>query len=372
MSKCSTQKQVISVFKRTMSNLNVAATQPNVSRITFWEVIKCPYYLQLIAGISPYVRKGNQLVSTTLVNVYSTLLIVLFVFFVTVSIRLIRDEGFEWLNFNHGYLWIIIVCFELTFTVITFPIMLVYCQFSKREQIWFIIKIEEIDSLLIDEFEVSFNQLYSSFRIRQYVELGGSSLYYIIIYLVLRSILQFYELTSIGFELFSIVYVWEQAISGLMTFSFMNSSIVLSSKFAMLKQIQQTIETNVCLSASVTKRKLSILMTTFKDVCQIIEMISQQTGVVLILRYSHDFTLLTSQCYMIYFLLTEYQDEWTMKKLMTFLVWMVQNVVRIGLTSYRMHSTVSEVRMGTYCNKRIDGLHFLFLGLFLRIFDHWS
>lgn len=299
--------------------------------------------VQRIFCLSPFVRSGNQLATSTSLTVYSWIVIVGYVVAIAASIVQINANGFDWLDLSQGYLWIIIVCFELFFTIVTFPILLVYCQYAKQLQMQTLMKIVHLDQVLIDEFDANFNPVYLRQMISQRVEIFIWSSYFAYIYVVLHGVLHKHGLTLLGFYTFALAYVLEQYVSGLLFWSISNSASILRSKFAMLKQIQQHVHRHPYTNATVTKRKLSTLMSTFKDICAIIDLISQSVGSMCVLRVAHDFTLMTSQCYLIYYFMTESGGTVEFVPVMNIMIWMLQNVVRIGMIAFTMSWTVDEV-----------------------------
>lgn len=307
--------------------------------------MKFPLLVQRIFCISPFIRDGKNLVSSQLLTAYTILVIIGYIVTIALSILQIQSRGFDWLDLSNGYLWIIIVCFELFFTVISFPILLFLCLVSKNKQMQLMTAISKIDDALIDEFDVNFHPVYLKFVISQRMQLFVCSTYFAYIYYTLRKALASHDLNTLGFHTFAVAYILEQYVSGLMFWSLSNIALILRSKFTLLKQIQEQMYHHPEENATMAKRKLSCLIVIFKDICQIIDMISQNVGSIFVLRMAHDFTLLTSQCYIIFYILSKNRTENGIIVVMHMFVWMLQNVLRIGLTSVMMSYTVDEVSL---------------------------
>lgn len=312
-------------------------------RLNFMDTINFPLLIQRILCISPFIRDGKKLISSHILTAYSICVMVGYVILIAVSIIQIKSVGFDWLDLSQGYLWIIIVCFELIFTVISFPLLLLFCLLSKHLQMKLLLEMSKIDDDLIQEFGVDFNHVYLRFVINQRVEIFSCSAYFAYIFYLLHCALQNHELSSLGFYIFAVAYVLEQYVCALLFWSLSNTALMLRSKLYMLTEIQENMYQNPSDNLRFTKRKLSTLMVTFKDICLIIDLISHSIGSMFVLQMAHDFTLLTSQCYIIFYIVTKSRSARAITVIMHIMVWMVQNVLRIGVTAVTMSGTVDEV-----------------------------
>lgn len=316
--------------------------------INLFDAIKFPLFIQRILCISPFVRNGKHLVSSQITTAYSLCVIVGYILAIVFSVLQIHSNGFGWLDLSQGYLWIIIVCFELIIAVVSFPVVILFCLLSKHLQIELLTEIVRIDDVLIKEFGVDFNPIYLQFVHRQRGEMLICSIYFVYIYYTLHLVMQNHGLTLLGYYTFALAYILEQYVCALLFWSLSNSALLLRSKFVILNQIQEILYRNPYdkNNAKVTKRKLSNLMVTFKDVCMIIDFISKSVGSMFVLQMAHDFTLLTSQCYIIFYILTKKNNgDMAIFVVANLLVWMMQNVMRIGLTAIAMSRTVDEVEV---------------------------
>lgn len=312
-------------------------------RLNFMDTIQFALTVQRIFCISPFVKDGKTLVASQLLTGYSIVAIVSYVIAIVFSILCIKSQGFDWLDLSQGYLWIIIVCFEIVFTIVSFPILLLVCLVSKHRQIQLLSDIARMDEVLIAEFGVTFNPVYLRFVVSQRVEIFLCSTYFVYIFLLLHGALQNHNLTSLPFYVFVVAYILEQYVSALLFWAISNTALMLRSKYVVLTQIQDKMFRNPHVDITVTKRKLSTLMASFKDICFLVDLISQNIGAFFVIRMAHDFTLLTSQCYLIFYILTKNTSSRAITVVLHLVVYMMQNVMRIGVTTVTMSRTVDEV-----------------------------
>lgn len=346
---------------------------PKSAPITYLDAIRVPLLVQRVICLSPFRRRGDRLVSSAAITCYSVLYLAAFLATITVSSVLIYADEFAWhATIRHGYLWVIISTFEVIFTMTTYPVLLVYALLARNLQMETMMFVDALDGKLRRVFGVDLNRFYVGFVRRQNAELFAWLLYFAVMYAILTAVMQTNGFSSVGFALFAFTYQMEQCSTGLLSWSITNSMKVLWSKFGTLRRVQRQLMRAADAGqfagaggAVQLKRQLAVLMRTFKDLCDVIDKMSERMGALFVLRYAHDFTLVTSQCYLVYWLLAENGTAMggsTWALLGSVVLWMWQNVARIGLTALWASWTVEEVSigwLGGWWAASIDGRHFI-------------
>lgn len=308
-----------------------------------FDSMRLQLFLQAACGISPFIRHGNRFVSSRWINVHTLVILLIFVFVVLTSLSDLSTEIPEWSG-EGSYLWGIIIVFELLFTNTAFPLLLLHSMFWKKEQMGFYNRIFALDEKFQQHFQVNLQPTHRTLFKRSvgmflisFVYFGG----------VLIIALLFYQsATSRTFVTYSIAYQVEQATTGVLSSAIINTALILKSRFKLLQMVKPTLLSS---EGDIASRKLrfSVWLYNFKELCGLVDMLSQNFGSILILRFAHDFTLITSQCYLIFWILFSV-DSSNMNKLVYVSVvgyWMLQNIVKIGATTLVTHMTINEVRL---------------------------
>lgn len=334
---------------------------PSADRsLTYLDAIRVPLAVQRIICLSPFCRRDNRLVTSAAITIYAWLYIITYLVVVALSSVLTRADEFAWhATFRSGgYLWAIISTFEVLFALTTQPMMLVYSQLKRAEQMNTMMQIDVLDVRLRRVFAVDLNGFYTGFVRVQNAQLFAWLLYVAIMCTIENALMSRYGFDSTGVMLFAIAYQMEQCTTAVLAWSITNTVKVLRSKFVTLR----TVHGRLMLAADAgefagaegalqLKRQLAELMRMFKELCDIIDRMSESVGALFVMRYAHDFTLVASQCYLVYWLLTENggdlgADVWPL--LTGVLLWMWQSVARIGSTALWTSWTVDEVCRGFY------------------------
>lgn len=312
--------------------------------VTIFESIKFPLFLQRIIALSPFIQHGTELLSSWWSTIYSYVFLLSYLVTMLFSLYCLNAQNYEWVERSGGYLWTIIVYFEILFSNIAYTVMLIALERNKNQQIWFLNQIHEWDELCRVEFQIAFTNSYNRLRIRQYIELSLCVLYYGLIFLIIHIKLYSLDVYSVGVILFTVTYMTEQFSSGLMTWTVFNSVRLLYSKFHLLQEMQQNQFTTVHKhNLSLCKRKQLIIFKAFKKLCNAIDVLSREMGSIVIVRCAHDFTLATSQCYMIYWILLDNTGDEKYEFVLSVALWMAQNFFKMGGIAMVCHKTINEV-----------------------------
>lgn len=348
---------------------------PRGAPLTYLDAIRVPLYVQRIIGLSPFERRGDRLATSAAITCYAGLYLAAFLATIIASTVLTYTDELAWHEtLRHGYLWVIISTFEVMFTLTTYPVLLVFALLTRAVQMDIMMRLDAVDRQLGRVFGVDLTRFYVGFVRRQNAELYAWLLYFGVTYAILNAVLRTYGFDSVGFMLFAFTYQMEQCSTGLLSWTITNTMKVLWSKFVTLRRVQRQLmradaagEFAGAAGTLQLKRQMAVLMRTFKDLCDVIDRMSESLGALFVLRYAHDFTLVTSQCYLVYWVLTENAASMggcTWALLASVLLWMWQNVARIGLTTLWASWTVDEVGIGMRVAWRsvvgFDGRYFRF------------
>lgn len=312
---------------------------------TFWDVHRFPLLVQRVFCISPIKLVGTRLHSSCAISTYSYIILCGFYSNIILSLYLMQSEGiFEYLS--SGYLWRIICCFEFLCTIFTFGILIVYAEIKKHAQIAFIHKIDDIGVSMETYFQINIE--YKHLRLQNMIGFGICIIYYegILIYVLI----DMWQRQLFGCMLFSLMYQTEQIVSGLIIWIFFNSVRLVRKQFTLLKELQKRILIEKQFDNKLMKNhltyniKLAQLLHTFKELCRTIDSFNAFIGPILFLNHVHDFTLVTSQCYVIFWILTDNGDDEKYGYVIYIGIWMLQNFVKIGLTAYSAELTINEVQ----------------------------
>lgn len=311
-----------------------------------FDSMRLQLFLQAVCGISPFTRQGNRVVSSRWMNVHSLVILVTFVTAVLTSLSELLNEIPEFLE-NGGYLWGIIIVFELLFTNTAFPLLIVHSMAWKTKQMAFFNRVFALDEKIQQHFRINLQPTHRALFKRSIGMFLISLVYFGGVTTMAVLILQ--SSNSKIFITYSIAYQLEQATTGLLSTAVINTALILRSRFQLLQMVQPTLLRNDGNIAS-RKVRLSVWLFNFKELCSLVDLLSQNFGVILIVRFAHDFTLLTSQCYLIFWILFSVASSTPHKWVYVTMVcyWMLQNILKIGATALVAQMTINEVRVFYY------------------------
>lgn len=309
------------------------------------EALNFQLFIQRMFCISPFTRRGTQLVSSFQTTLYTYGVLLAYVFVLVTSVWMMRADGIFERQFSYGYLWAIIGYFEFIFTNTLYIVCVVYVEMNKNHQIQLIHRMCQIDRT----FQLHYKHLpldYDSLRRRQALVLFLCFLYYILVMAHILLVLVRNNLNTIGVVLFVFIYQIEQLCTGLVTVTIVNMLIIIKGRFKLLKSVSTVVfdkDDKLGRNSIATKLKLGQMLGLFKELCELINVINLNAGVVLFFRTAHDFTLATSQCYLMYWIMTGNFGSARYYIVATLFTWMAQNFVKFGATTFIAHSTIKEV-----------------------------
>lgn len=335
-------------------------------QFSLWDALRTPWRVQTLYGLSPFIlnRKTNQLSPTWYTTAYSYLILVLHFVILSLSLWLMAIEGLLKFDSGNSYLWNAICCFEVVFVNVAYPLLIFFTERKKYKQILFFNKIYKIDKLLQDQFSINdimYRKLYqfnniSVFTIIFYYD----GLFLCVLWILIKLDV---HLRSYGIFLFALAYHIEQVSNGLMTWFYVNCVKIVKQRFEIISNVQGTIVQSMKSNQQYkTSRDISLLLALYRELCETINILNENSGLMLTIRLAHDFTLLTSQCFLIFWIALNDRDDSAPLVILAVIVWMMQNFVKIGAISVLSGITSTEVdktRIMKFKNKN-DFLFFKF------------
>lgn len=296
------------------------------------------YRLQLLSqtlfGLSPFYlnKTSDHVVRNRFAEIYTISIGVIFMITV-VATFFISLSKFSTLIMDDSYLWGVIIYFELAFTNGIVPFVLMHSLCTKKNNMNFINRIHELDLVITEQFGRDLTDMHQNQWKKSIIFMATSVTYYSLVAVMVTYGLYAQNLTETGILWYSFAYQTEQGSTGILFTAITIALSLLRMRFKLLRQIwtQTIILPNTFGSDTVAiKTCMSMWMWLFKELCSLLDLLSENWGLVMIVRLLHDFTLLVSQLYVIYWIMMDNQgsDRWMYVGMIVF--WMVQNVVKIA------------------------------------------
>lgn len=243
-----------------------------------------------------------------------------------------------------GFMWIALSSFEFVFTNITFVLVVVILNAKRFMQMDFLQRIATVDNRMHRHFgaEVNF------WRLRRYNNLAWTamSLYYqglavIVTVVVCRT--GFGQLVPFVFA-----YQLEQATASGLAFMLVNYMLIVRARFVLIRRVFATVWKEYLVAANrrqkdVVLQRIVVVFQVFKELCALMQVLDGAFGLVALVRLAHDFTLLNTQLYLVFWIARDVKTLSDLWYIVIALVWMLPNVIKIGCTTVSVESTLSEV-----------------------------
>lgn len=314
-----------------------------MTKLNLWDALKPTMIFQRVYCISPFQRVGNLLEPSLISSIYGLFSVILYYALMGYSAYLIIKVGNVVPLFQKSYIWAVIGGFEILFNNVGLIVLMILSEFKKKQQLSFLNQIYVIDETIKREFRMDMEIKYKSLYLQNVAAVLLCLIYYEGLTVCVLYFLYGYGLTSSGLYIFAFLYQYEQISSGTMSLTYINYVLLIRERFRILKniQVQLTNESNVL--------KISKLFLTYKDLCSLIELVNDNYGITLIIRIAHDFTLTTSQVYLISWVFMDSSVTNKIELIMCITLWMIQNIVKIGFTTLSAELTVKEVNLFICC-----------------------
>lgn len=313
------------------------------------DAVRIQLYVESLFCIAPYWPSGRRVHYRVWVTAWTVIGTVAFVGLVVVaSVHARRERSME-MRFSHGYLWGIIATFEFAFTNIAFPLMVLHTMLYRRQQIDFYNGIAALDEQLDGELGISMAAV-NRRRSQQLLWFMGSALpYHSLLWAGLLGVLVANRIAlGMGFLLFIFANQMEQFTMSLLTWSICSRMLLMRDRFREMRGIrldgllQMAALDGGEVGLQRTRERAAVWLGAFQRLVGLMDGISGSVGIVMAVRFMHDFTLLLSQMYLAVYLLMEYRgDSWLSIVFVGY--WAIQSAAKIAFTAYAAHVTVAEV-----------------------------
>lgn len=303
--------------------------------------------IQTFFCIAPYCIRGGRVITSAFTTIWCIVVGCGFLLVVWYSAQTSLAAHPINMHFQNGYLWGIIAMFELTFTNVAYPALVAHAFVTRRQQMRFLNQIATMDEELESELGVSAGLMNQRLRLAVMSFMFVTFVYFNTLWFGLIIQLGTMRHTfDFGVLMFLICNQMEQFVMGLLTWSMVTHMMLLRCRFKLLRQVHLPVQYKKGLEL-VDVRAIRIRMvrslSVYKRLVVLMDDFSRIMGNVMLLRFAHDFTLLVSQMYIVYYILSVYEPN-HFQSIVFVVLWSLQNVVKILVTALAAHLTVLEVR----------------------------
>lgn len=315
-----------------------------------WSSLKVTLVLQRIYCLSPFYFDGKRLRSPWPVQLYTYGYLILYLTILAISVFYLRTLAYLKQFLPAGFLWTVLSGFEFAFTNASFVLVLIILEISKPDQMDFLHRVAAVDDRLQRHFDatVNFN------RLKQYNGYAwlGQSFYY----QGLAILLAIYVGSS-GHSLvlpFVFAYQLEQATAFGLAILIVNYMLLLRARFRLVDRLHDDLWREYLTvtgrrQQDALLRRIIVLFQIFKELWDLVLLLDKAFGLAMLVRFAHDFTLLNTQLYLIFWIGRDTDTLDDLWYIAVALVWMLPNVIKIGCTTVMVDRTINEVRLLAEC-----------------------
>lgn len=220
--------------------------------------------------------------------------------------------------------------------------------FKRKHQMKLIEKLQKIDDTLRFNFKMDID--YSSYKAVSVVIMLTVLLYYDI---VVSGVLYFYlldiealsALASFG------VYIVQSGTSGVFTCGYVAYVILikvrmikLNEKLGMIVRFPPEVLEKQYKTKEALCNEMMRYTKMYKNLCSCVEDLNQMYGSSMVLHFAHDFTLLTTQIFVMFYIGFFDRDQ-SLPKILALMVWLAPNIVKMTFICFNCHMTKNEVNI---------------------------
>lgn len=310
-----------------------------------WTSLKYTLFLQQIYCLSPFYLAGKRLHTTWRTRAYTYTYLMAYLAILAASIFYLRTFSYLKEFLPAGFLWIALSGFEFAFTNVSFVLIVITLDINKGHQIDFLHRVAGVDARLYRHFNVHVDfQHLRQFNGFAWVVMA---IYYQGLAILISIVL--WRSNRAALVPFVFTYHLEQATASGLTFLVVNYALLLRVRFAVLRGIHYALLYQFEVAGDrrhkdVVLRHISVVLQAFKELTDLVQVLNKAFGLVALIRLAHDFTLLNSQLYLLFWIVRDTQTQHKYLYVIVVLVWMLPNIIKIGCTSAVMEKVLSEVR----------------------------
>lgn len=246
---------------------------------------------------------------------------------------------------------------EFLFTSFAYLVILIMSDLNKWKQMAFLNRMNRIDKQLMKQLNIDLE--YEKLRRTNIFSMSVIAILYIVIISIDAAIL--FD-NSVSFELsnFGLIlnYLLDVTTSGFCSFTYINYIDIVRLRFVKLNETIKSIlsrkwdiEGNDKLKTLVTLQKTNeILCLTrfYKDLCSCIIDLNGIFGVIMVVTICHDFTLITSQLYLIFYIFVAVDNHKKYQYLIGLILWIFPNLLNQIFKCGTAFITCNEVNFVFY------------------------
>jgi 7tm Chemosensory receptor len=264
-----------------------------------------------------------------------------------VSASLFTEKLFSPSDSKGVQLFTLIAYLEFSFTIVNAFYFLITAVFRRHGQMGFIEKVQKIDETLRASFSIEMD--YKRYKIISIVILMFILVYY---NLAVSSVMFFFllDITSTSGVSTFVIYIIQSATSGIFTYGFLCYVVVIAGRITVInKELAKIVQfpPEVLEKQYENKEAMYVDMMRYtkiyKSLCGCIDDLNQIYGSSMVLHFAHDFTLLTTQIFAMFYIGFFENAVESRYQLMALLVWLLPNIVKMSFICFNCHRTTNEV-----------------------------
>lgn len=310
-----------------------------------WSSLKTTLFIQRIYCLSPfYLRDNGKLQAPWPALAYNYAYLTIYIAIILISIFnlniLVHLREF----LPAGFMWIALSGFEFFFTIVTFVLVVVCMTIKRGGQMEFLRRVAKVDARLQRHFgaQVHFGRLQ---RYNRFAWIG-MSLYYHGLAVVMTIVVCRTNLSRLVPLIFA--HQMEEATASGLAFLLVNYMLILRARFVLVRRIydatwQEYFYASNRRQKDAVLRRLTVVFQAFKELSDLVAVFDRAFGLVALIRLAHDFTLLNTQLYLVFWLARDARTISDLGFIGVALVWMLPSVIKIGCTTVSVESTLDAV-----------------------------
>lgn len=297
----------------------------------FWSAIRVALIVQRFFGISPFhLDSTSKLITSKRTVAYSAVLLIIYMFCVSFATYTIwSSDVIVNVLFTHGYVFIVVSFIDLMFTKLSYIFIVVFSEANKHYQIQFYEKIKEIDSFMCTEFKRNINYELIGWHNTIGLFIGLGYFQALVLYVSLKLHLQNY-LPTFGMVMFCIVFQYDQMAMFMNAWAFGNCVSMIKLRYQEL------------LMALRQQHSVQNGITAYKQLFIAVQLLNKNNCPIVV-RYIHDFTIMTTQLYMLFWLMLGHSNTIRLSVFVALITFIMHNILKIGVTTWLAHLAMQQV-----------------------------
>lgn len=255
------------------------------------------------------------------------------------DLSFLGSKGFQLFSLV-GYL-------EFSITVINSMYFLFVAFFQRNQQMSFIEKVQKIDESLRYNFKTNID--YSRYKISSTLALICVVVYYNII---VSCVMLFFliDIQSASAIATFVVYTTLSCTSGIFAYGYVSYVILIHIRFI---KVNEKLEEIVRFSPEALEKmyktkdalckEMMRYTKIYKNLCSCVDDLNQIYGSSMVLLFAHDFTLLTTQIFSMFYI-SFYNPDESLPKILALIVWLLPNIIKMSFICFECHMTRNEVK----------------------------